>query len=314
MASRKRKAKSKGPRLARKAIGGVGRGLAWAGKLGGVPVMVTLIYVGGTWCLWQYAARGGIRPSDPKTDAASCPWLAPRDVAEINSAVRFGDHASMYDRGICDKVASRYVGNPWVDRVVAVRRRFPSTVEVTLAVRKPFAYVRSSGRFFLVDRKGCRLPVRSMARREGGYPTLEGIRTLAPATGKLWPGRPLQDSLRLTAILRTSLDGRGASMRLASVEVVEEKGSVDDLPQLMARTDSGLVIDWGSVSDSSTALFPSAEEKRRELERVFSEEVSDPAAIQSLVMRYKGNVTPTLRDGWSSGSAAGNAGVVGANR
>jgi len=314
MASRKRKSKKAEDGLRSIALRGMGRGALWVGRMAGVPFMVVLIYVGGSWCLWQYAARGGVRPSDPKTDAASCPWLAPRDVAEINSAVRFGKRASMYDRDICNNVAERYRGNPWVERVVGVRRKFPNSVEVTLAVRKPFAYVRSNGRFILVDRSGCRLPVRSSAQSDGDYPTIEGIRGSAPATGRRWAGRPLQDALDLAGMLQRTLEGRGAAMRLAAVEVTEEKGSVDDLPQLMARTDSGMVIDWGSVSDTSTALFPSAEEKCRELERVLDEEVSDPAAIHSVVMRYKGMVTPTLRRGWTVSGPSGDAGGTGGGR
>jgi hypothetical protein len=305
MASKKKKNKSKtksGSSVARKMAGGAGRGAAWLGRLLGVPVMAVLIYVAGSWCLWQYAARGAVRPSNPQTDAAGCPWLQPRDVVEINSAVSFGRRASMYDRGICSKVAARYDGNPWIERVVAVRRRFPNTIVVDLAVRRPFASVRSAGRFHVVDANACRLPVRSAGAgaAEVQYPVIEGIRVQAPVTGGNWQGRPIKDALRLAILLQEVLKGRGAGMRLASVEVVEEKGSLDDLPQMVARTASGALIDWGSYSHNSSVLIPSVQEKRKELERVLAEDVADPATLKSVIVRYKGRSTPTFTDGLSA--------------
>jgi hypothetical protein len=280
--------------------------------------MAVLIYVTGVWCLWQYAARGAMRPGDPQTDAAGCPWLQPRDVAEINSAVRFGGRASMYDRRICEKVAARYCDKLWVERVVAVRRKFPHSIVVDLAIRKPFAYVRSGGRYYLVDHGGCRLPVRARTRPEGEYPSVEGIRTAAPRVGEHWTGRPLNDCLMLAAVLREVLAGRGPGMRLASVKVIDERGSVDGLPQLVARTESGLIIDWGSYSRTSTTFYPSAAEKREELERVL-DEIGDPASVEAIMVRYKreGSVKP--QQGWDArggrGSAPGRgAGVAGAGR
>jgi len=314
MASRKRR-KSSESGLGRRALRTVGSGAAAILRLAGVPVMGALIYVGAVWCLWQYSARGAVKPGDPRTDAASCPWLEPRDVAEINSAVRFGKRASIYDRAICREVAERYATNPWVDRVVSVRRKFPNRVEVDLAVRKPFAYVSRSGHYYLVDGSGCRLPVRRMGTREGVYPVIEGVRTPVAAAGEYWTGRSLSDSLRLAHLLNDVLEGRGPGMRLSSVRVVEERGSIDSLPQMVARTEAGMVIDWGSFSQSSTALFPSVVEKRHEIEKALNG-VGEAGAIESIMVRYK---APSIRHrpGWSGGTrGAGSesSGVAGARR
>jgi hypothetical protein len=314
MASRSSK-KSGESGIGRRALRTVGGGLAVALRFAGVPVMGLLIYVGAVWCLWQYSARGAVRPGDPRTDAASCPWLAPRDVAEINSAVRFGRRASIYDRDICGKVARRYAANPWVDEVVSVRRRFPNSVEVDLAVRRPFAYVNRRGRYHLVDSSGCRLPVRSSAKADGDYPVIEGVRTPLPGAGEYWTGRPLSDALRLALLLNGVLEGRGPGMRLTRVRIDEERGSIDSLPQMVARTESGMVIDWGSYSESSTALFPSVVEKRRELEKAL-DAVEETGAIESIMVRYK---APSVRHrrGWSrstSGARRESSGVAGTPR
>lgn len=307
MASRLKKKKRSGESGAvRRASAAAGQGLRWMAKVAGVPLLAAVVYVAGVWCLWQYAAREAVPPVDPQTDAESCPWLAPRDVAEINSAVRFGGSASLYDRDICRRVAASYVDNAWVEEVVSVRRQFPDRMVVDLAIRRPFAYVRRGGRYYLVDRRGCRLPVKPASRPERGHPTIRGIRTPAPGTGELWKGRPLIDSLRLTETLGSVLQGRGAGLRLSSVQVTEQKGSFDNLPQLVARTESGMVVDWGSYSDSKTYLYPSVEEKCREVEKVL-DGVVDPAAIESIMVRYKGH-SVRIRANWSA------AGGVGAGR
>ncbi len=302
MASRLKK-KSGGSGAVRRASAATGQGVRWMGKVAGVPLLAAVVYVAGVWCLWQYSAREALPPTDPQTDAADCPWLAPRDVAEINSAVRFSGSASLYDRDICRQVAARYVDNAWVEEVVSVRRQFPDRVVVDLAIRQPFAYVRRGGRYYLVDRRGCRLPVKPAARPDRGHPTIKGIRTRAPSPGELWKGRPLIDSLRLAETLGGVLKGRGPGLRLSSVEVTQAQGSFDKLPQLVARTESGMIVDWGSYSDSTTYLYPSVEEKCREVEKVL-DGVGEPAAIESIMVRYKGH-SLRIRSDWSRAGGAG---------
>jgi len=306
MASRSRKKKWDEPGALGRGASATGRGLKWCARRAAVPLLAAAIYVAGVWCLWQYAAREAVRPTDPQIDAAECSWLEPRDVAEINSAVRFGGRATLYDRDICDRVAARYAENAWVEEVVAVRRQFPDRVVVELAIREPFAYVRRGGRYYLVDRRGCRLPMKPVRRPERGRPVIRGIRAPLSRPGEPWEGRPLADSLRLAGALAAVLEGRGAGLRLSSVEVIEEKGSFDSLPQMVARTASGLVIDWGSYNQSRTYLYPSAEEKCREIEKVL-DRVGDPAAIEAIMVRYKGH-SLRMRADWSAANGAGARG------
>jgi hypothetical protein len=296
-AARRRKIDQRG--LAARVAGGAGGAALRVLKAAGVPLMALLIYVAGVWCLWQYAARGGVRPSAPQTDAEACEWLGPRDLAEINSAVRFGNRASMYDRGICERVAACYEGKPWIDRVVAVRRHFPNRIVVDLAIRRPFAYVRSGRRLILVDRGGYRLPVKSVTQRVKPCPVIDGVRENPPSGSGHWRSRGLADSLKLASLLKGLFAERSVNMRLADVEVTEQRGTVDSLPQLVARTESGLLIDWGSFNESKSYLYPSVEEKRIELERAL-DEVTDPAGIESIMVRYRGcSVRP--KPGWSAG-------------
>ena len=298
MAARRRRTDEKRGYAAR-AAGAAGRGMLRLVTLCGVPAMALLIYVGGVWCLWQYAARSGVRPEAPRTDAEACEWLGPRDLAEINKAVQLGRMASMYDRDICGKVAAGYRGKPWIDRVVSVRRHFPNRIVVDLAIRRPYAYVRRGRRLILVDFRGYRLPVSPAARRERDCPVVDGVRETPPSSGELWRSRALADSLKLANLLNRIFGERSSGMRLSEVEITEQRGTVDNLPQLVARTESGMLIDWGSFNESKSYLYPSVVEKRVELERAL-DEVTDPADIESIMVRYRGcSVRP--KPGWSAG-------------
>ena len=274
-----------------------------------LPLMALAIYSGGTWCLWQYAARGAVAPDAPLANAESCPWLSPRDLADINSAVRFSERTSMYDRDICHDVAGRYRNNPWIREVLNVRRSFPDRIEVELAVRRPVAFVRQGRQLYLVDREGVRLPAESQSISSGGYPVIDGVGNRVPAVGSPWNSRSLADSLSLVECLDRVLDGRGAGMRLAGVRVTAGGANVDHMPQMVARTASGMIIDWGSFNQSKTYLYPSAAEKRSELTRVL-DEMQEPAAIESIMVRYKGH-SLRLRSDWSNNGEIRDAETAG---
>jgi hypothetical protein len=258
-----------------------------AGRLAALPAAALAIYLAGAWCLWQYAARRATPPAAPEVDARQCPWLSPADVAGINSGVELAGRATLFDRGICRRVAAAYRGNPWVERVVSVRRRFPGRLEVELAIRKPAAYVNRAGRYYTVDRGGCRLPISPAGRPEARWPVIEGVVSAPPAAGETWNDECLADGLRLVEVLTEVLDGHGAGMRLVSVEALKPpRGAYDQRPQLTARTASGLMIDWGSFNESRTYALPSAAEKRAELERQIRL-LPDPYAVSCISVRFR---------------------------
>ncbi len=305
MATRNRRSFAAGDAF-RRLAGPLGRSLAVALRFAGLPLAAAAIYAAGVWCLWQHAAADAARPCNPGTDAAACRWLSPTDVAELNDAVKLGPDRSLYDRDLCSAVAARYRESPWVERVVSVRRSFPDQVVVSLAVREPLAYVRCASGLVLVDRRGVRLPTRAARGAERNRPVVEGVHGSVPAVGAPWPGRALADALRLTEIVGEVTSGGNPGLRLTAVEVRDEQGSVDGLPQMTARTASGMVIDWGSLNDSSSYLYPSVGEKREELQRALRS-LGDPAAIESVMVRYRGCSVKPRESFPAAGAPAGPA-------
>jgi hypothetical protein len=178
-----------------------------------------------------------------------------------------------------------YVDNSWVEHVTSVRREFPDRLVVDLSIRRPVAYVRSGGRLYLVDREGFRLPVKLQRSGDPAYPVVQGVRAGIPSVGSRWEGRPVRDALLLVDLLGEVLAERGTAMALSGVTVVEERGSLDELPQLVARTASGMIIDWGGWDETGSYLVPSVAAKRLELEKRL-DQISDPEAIEAIMVRY----------------------------
>ncbi len=254
-----------------------------------LPLAILAVYCACAWGLWLYGANRAGRPAVPRVDARQCPWLSPADLAAINYGVEMGSQASLFDRGICDQVAGCYGGNPWVERVVAVRRHFPDRVDVELAIRKPFASVCRGGYYHVVDRLGCRLPVTPSSRPDSRWPVIEGVTAAPPAAGEFWDDECLNDSLRLAELLDEVLSRRGQSARLTAIEASKPSGGFDLRPQMVAHTAAGMAIDWGSFNESRSKAFPSASEKREELERQLKL-LPDLSAVSCIRVRYREGV------------------------
>jgi hypothetical protein len=250
-----------------------------------LPVAALAIYCAAAWGLWQYAAGHAARP----IDARQCPWLTPADVAAINSGVDTASRSSLFERDICAQVARSYQGNPWVEQVVAVRRRFPDRVEVELAIRRPFASVHRGGLYYLVDHSGCRLPVVAAFRPDSRYPVIAGVGSVPPAAGEIWGDECLNDALRLAELLNEVLAGRGAAARLTLIDVKKPARAHDLRPQMIAQTAGGTEIDWGSFNETRTYTLPSVSDKRAELERQLRL-IPDLAAVSCIRVRFRDGV------------------------
>lgn len=265
-----------------------GHWLLAAGRPVALPLTLLALYAAGVWCLWQFAASRSACPTAAEADARRCPWLAAADVAAINEAARLPAGATMFERDVCRRVAEAYAGNPWVEQVVSVQRRFPDRFEIALAIRQPVACVGRGGRYYLVDRYGCRLPTPETPRPAAGYPLIDGIATPPPAPGEVWSDECLADALRLGGVLSSLFEAHAPRMRLASIEARRQarRYAGENRPDLRAWTTSGVEIDWGSYNESSTYFFPSAGEKREALERQLVK-LPDPAAVGLISVRYR---------------------------
>jgi hypothetical protein len=264
----------------------IGRSLGLTGKWILLPSIILAAYGGGIFGLWTYASQQALRPNIPQPNAIACQWLGLRDVAGISSKISLSPEATLYDNNICREIAASYSDSPWVDSVVQVRRSFPGSIVVDLAIRRPFALVGYKTKYYLVDHKGVRLPVSVFRKPSDQYIQIQGIDKSAPSVGCQWSGRAVSDALRLASTIKSVMKGRRSGLQLASVHVVEGSGSCDGLPQLVAQTVSGVIIDWGSFSESSTYLYPSAREKLCQLQQELKR-IDSGSLVDTIVVKYK---------------------------
>lgn len=260
-------------------------------KPAAIPLAAAAIYFFAAFGIWQYGVANASHPSSARVDARSCPWLSASDVDAINADIHLSGQASMYDADLCRDVAQTYKKNPWVDQVVAVRRRFPDQVEVELVVRKPVAYVHRAGLYYMIDESACRLPVTPATRPDNRYPVLEGVASAPPAAGEAWNDEAVIDSLRLAEVLNEVLANRGSGGRLTGIDAKAGSG-YDKRPQMVAQLASGARIDWGSFRESKSHSLPSVNEKRAELEKQLAM-ITDLSTVSCIQVKYrKGTVTP----------------------
>jgi cell division protein FtsQ len=103
----------------------------------------------------------------------------------------------------------RLLASPWV-REAALRRRLPSTVEITLLERVPMAIARLQGSLYLVDEQGVVIDEYGPGYADLDLPIVDGLSSpngLEPAAGGV---RPVTDEVRaeLAARMIASLKTR----------------------------------------------------------------------------------------------------------
>jgi hypothetical protein len=135
---------------------------------------------------------------------------------------------------------------------------------------------------------------------------IEGAIAAPPTAGDTWNDECVNDSLRLAELLDEALAGRGAGTRLALIRAAKPARGYDTRPQLVAQTAAGLEIDWGSFNESRTYAFPSASDKRAELERQLRL-IPDLSLVSCIRVRYRGGGV-TLRPELTA--AAGPIGLL----
>ena len=155
-------------------------------------------------------------------------WCPPDLVAQLQGVPSRLGRASIYDRTVNERVAALYRANPWVRRVVSVRKRFPGTLVVKLEVRQPrFAVERRGGRW-VIDREAAVLPL-----QQGQWPQLTaglrciwGVKTPPPQPGQPWRDAALAGGIETLELLE-SRPKIVTQFGIAGVDVSNYGGAVD---------------------------------------------------------------------------------------
>ncbi len=194
---------------------------------------------------------------------------------------------SLLDPQATAKIASAFSMNPWIRRVVSVRKLPGGVIDVRLQYREPVAMVlvakpgsSESDHFFPVDGEGVLLPTSEFARAE----TLQFVHIVVP---NVYPtvkaGFPFGDSrvesaARLAAVLANYRD----QTDIVSIGVPGDPRA-STVPQLELTTRSGKKRFWGNPPGMESPGEATVEMKLQQLLQ------TDAAENADLRMAYRAN-------------------------
>lgn len=148
------------------------------------------------------------------------------------------------DDRMCEALARRAQRVAWIEHVEAVSRRGDGMFDVICRFRIPFAMVEEGGEYYMVDRKGVRLP--GVYHNDTEWLYVTGVEAAVPEAGSVWPGADVQAGLDVIAAVR---EERFAH-QLTAVDVENYGGREQDwASHILLQTDrsQGGWIQWGSA-------------------------------------------------------------------
>jgi hypothetical protein len=220
--------------------------------------------------LWRYAeaASGNISIDETAIDVEVPEWLEHRyeDVQRIRNLGKQAEGKRLLDDKLPATMAAAYARNPWVKQVKNVRRVFPSSIQVALDIREPYASVHTGAdnKFHVVDADGIRLPIPPSDKPYQQLPVVVMPDAAAPPAGEAFPQRAVNDAVTVIALARGAMQELPASDALIIDGV--QVGSAVNLGRhrrnplvLICRTRDGhqTQVIWGLYwKQNETPLYP----------------------------------------------------------
>jgi hypothetical protein len=152
---------------------------------------------------------------------------------------------SLLDATLLPRLNEAFAKEPWVRRVVQLRKGLPAHVEVDLEYRKPVAMIDVKQGVYPVDEEGVLLPPADFSAAEiRRYPLVTGISSVpSGAPGTPWGETTVLGAAKVAAALAADWDSLG----LTSIQApppLSANVALDDLTfELKARNGSTVV--WG---------------------------------------------------------------------
>lgn len=168
----------------------------------------------------------------------------PDDIADqIYERLRIFEDASWSQESLCRRMTEVLQADPWVAKVIAVKRFPGRIVQVECEYRIPFAMVQTPTGFVLVDATGVRLP--GVYQYHASYMLIQGVAASPPPPGQAWETGSVRSGLGLIDLL----DREPFSDQITAVMVHNYEGRRDrSAAQLELATDrAGGRIIWGSA-------------------------------------------------------------------
>lgn len=185
-------------------------------------------------------------------------WIPLDLTTQVFERGGLASNESLQDPALSERIATAFHAHPWIQKVVSVRKSFPSRIHVELVYREPVAMVRGIDGHYPVDRRGVLLPARDFSDADvERFPVIEGVASVPMGSlGDSWGDPVVSGAAELACILnKQKKDGTSwwKDLDLASIVVprrVALTDSADDL-QYQIRTSGGSEILWGRGPDST---------------------------------------------------------------
>ncbi len=254
---------SKQPRVP-PAVENAVRWVVGPGRPAALAVLVTGLFFGAAALIWE-----AVGPDVQSSDAY---WLTPESVEItplpewIRSNIRrdvFRDASmdgalSIMDDDLVDRLRSGFALNPWVAKVISVRKHHPARVKVDLVYRRPVCVVAIGEERLPVDAQGVLLPGGDLSPVEAArYPRLVGIET-RPLTsaGDRWADPRVAGGAEIAAALQPVWEKLGLES-IVPLPVEEVGRAREHRYELVTR--GGTRVFWGRSPSSSPGEVPAAE-------------------------------------------------------
>lgn len=160
-------------------------------------------------------------------------------------AAGLDDELSVLDRELLPRLAKAFRGEPWVKKVVQLRKGLPAHVEADLEYRVPVAMIDVKSGVYPIDGEGVLLPPEDFTPAETRrYPLVTGITSLPPGPpGTRWAEASVLGAARLAAAVAEHWD----EFDLTAIHAPVPSSAVIDLDDLTyeLHTRGGSRIVWG---------------------------------------------------------------------
>ncbi|HEX6987406.1 MAG TPA: hypothetical protein VF170_18655, partial [Planctomycetaceae bacterium] len=171
------------------------------------------------------------------------------------------------DPALLPRLAEAFAKEPWVKRVVRLRKGLPAHVEVELEYRRPVAMIDVKQGVYPVDEEGVLLPPEDFSPAEGRrYPLVTGVRSLpAGPPGTPWGDATVLGAAKIAAAVGPSWD----ELDLAAIHVPPVATATPDLDDLTFELHArgGSKVIWGRPPGTGHPGELTADQKLGRLKR-----------------------------------------------
>jgi hypothetical protein len=270
-------------------------------------VAIMAVLAAGSYLLWRpihaegtsasgQAPRGRLSARTLKLAVLSKPrpaWISREDFEQTAQLGLIAENHTIFEANLSRRLAAADESSPWVERVSAVRLRYPAQLELELEWRKPVARV---DRTMVLDRNGVVLNLSWDSPNVADTPAIMGVTCGRTEIGKQVPEKELIEGLALLSVVKHALQLSPGNLKVATLWR-EPAGT------WRVVTDRGPYVQWGMFTDDPPMDEPRTKEKADLLRRRLCE-ARDPSLLEYIrVYHAQAPVKPRMQPATPAGPA-----------